>query len=93
MPAYAIGVDLGGTNLRIAAVDAAGNLLQKITTGAQVAKGRDFVVAEMTDAIRQLSAKFASLGELRGIGIGVPGVMQDYGLIGRQHKAAHKAKL
>ena len=75
MPAYAIGVDLGGTNLRIAAVDAAGNLLQKITTGAQVAKGRDFVVAEMTDAIRQLSAKFASLGELTGIGIGVPGIL------------------
>ena len=75
MPAYAIGVDLGGTNLRIAAVNAAGNLLQKITTGAQVAKGRDFVVAEMTDAIRQLSAKFASLGELTGIGIGVPGIL------------------
>jgi glucokinase len=75
MQAYAIGVDLGGTNLRIAAVDAAGTLLQKVTTGAQVAKGRDFVVAEMTDAIRQLSTKFAGLGELEGIGIGVPGIL------------------
>lgn len=84
MPAYAIGVDLGGTNLRIAAVDAAGTLLQKVTTGAQVAKGRDFVVAEMTEAIRQLSAKFASLGELEGIGIGVPGILdRDTGVVRR----------
>jgi glucokinase len=82
MSSYAIGVDLGGTNLRISAVDSAGNLLQKITTGAQVAKGRDFVVAEMSEAIRQLSSKFSSLGELDGIGIGVPGIIDmDTGIV------------
>src|SRR5579859_253898 len=82
MSSYAIGVDLGGTNLRIAAVDSGGNLLQKVTTGAQVAKGRDFVVAEMSEAIRQLSAKFSSLGELEGIGIGVPGIIDmDTGIV------------
>jgi glucokinase len=75
MPSYAIGVDLGGTNLRISAVDSGGNLLQKIITGAQVAKGRDFVVEEMCASIRQLSVKFSSLGRLEGIGIGVPGII------------------
>ncbi|HTC94961.1 MAG TPA: ROK family protein [Terriglobales bacterium] len=82
MSSYAIGVDLGGTNLRISAVDSDGNLLHKITSGAQVAKGRDFVVAEMTEAIRQLSVKFSSLGELEGIGIGVPGIIdKDTGIV------------
>ena len=82
MPTYAIGVDLGGTNLRISAVDSDGNLLQKITTGAQVTKGRDFVVQEMSEAIRQLSAKFASLGKPEGIGIGVPGIIDmDTGIV------------
>ena len=75
MSSYAIGVDLGGTNLRISAVDSGGNLLQKIITGAQVANGRDFVVEEMCAAIRQLSVKFSSLGRLEGIGIGVPGII------------------
>src|SRR5260370_35224567 len=75
MSSYAIGVDLGGTNLRISAVDSGGNLLQKIITGAQVGNGRDFVVEEMCAAMRQLSVKFSSLGRLEGIGIGVPGII------------------
>ena len=31
---YSIGVDLGGTNLRIAAVDSDGKLMEKVTLGA-----------------------------------------------------------
>ena len=82
MSSYAIGVDLGGTSLRISAVDSDGNLLHKITSGTQVAKGRDFVVAEMCEAIRQLSVKFSSLGDLEGIGIGVPGIIDmDTGIV------------
>lgn len=75
MPAFAIGVDLGGTNLRIAAVDDAGNLLQKVTTGTQVARGRDRVITEMCDAIRELSDKFSSSMRMLGAGIGVPGII------------------
>jgi len=75
MSCFAIGVDLGGTNLRISAVDADGTLLEKVTTGTQILKGRDFVIDEMCGAIRTVSAKFqASLG-LMGVGIGVPGII------------------
>src|SRR5690348_1561983 len=74
MNPFAIGVDLGGTNLRIAAVDTEGKLLEKITTGTQVARGRDQVIAEMCDAIRQLAVKFTS--QLLGTGIGVPGIIE-----------------
>ena len=75
MPSYAIGVDLGGTNLRIAAVDEHGTLLHKVTLGTEVAKGREFVVREMTTAIRQVIDTLKFPGHLDGIGIGVPGII------------------
>ena len=74
MSTFAIGVDLGGTNLRIAAVDERGTLLEKTTTGTHVARGRDYVINEMCDAIRATVTKFSS-STLAGIGIGVPGII------------------
>ena len=75
MPSFAIGVDLGGTNLRIAAVDENAKLLEKVTTGTAVARGRDHVIEEMCGAIRELTGKFKTAGTLAGIGIGVPGII------------------
>jgi glucokinase len=73
MGIYSIGVDLGGTNLRIAAVDAEGKLLEKLTTGTEVGRGRDSVIGEMCEAIQSVDLKFRDFGQLAGIGIGVPG--------------------
>ena len=70
---YSIGVDLGGTNLRIAAVDCDGKLLEKLELGAEVSRGRDFVITEMCKAIDTLKQKHHGSGQLVGIGIGVPG--------------------
>lgn len=75
MAYFAVGVDLGGTNLRIAAVDEAGAILEIITTSTEVARGRDYVIGEMTDAIRTLTAKHQGRGTLAGVGIGVPGII------------------
>ena len=75
MSNYSIGVDLGGTNLRIAAVDEQGNLVEKTTLGTRVALGRDYVVNDMCAAIQQLSEKHKNSGKLLGIGIGVPGII------------------
>jgi glucokinase len=72
---FAIGVDLGGTNLRIAAVDERGRLLEKITLGTQVSLGRDAVISEMAAAIQALTAKFKDGSKLLGVGIGVPGII------------------
>ena len=76
MTTLAIGVDLGGTNLRIAAVDSTGKVLEKITTSTQVARGRDQVIDEMCTAIQEIVAKQRDAGELAGIGIGVPGIIE-----------------
>jgi glucokinase len=75
MASFAIGVDLGGTNLRIAAVDNHGTVLEKITTGTEVARHRDQVLDEMCNTISDLAAKFSDSNRLTGIGIGVPGII------------------
>jgi len=72
---FAIGVDLGGTNLRIAAVDAGGKQLELITTNTEVKRGRDYVVGEICDAIRILQEKFRGKYRFAGTGIGVPGII------------------
>ena len=75
MPDYSIGVDMGGTNLRIAAITRDGQLLEKITLGVKVALGRDYVIGEMCDAIRRLTEQYRGTGRFLGAGIGVPGII------------------
>ena len=76
MTMFAIGVDLGGTNLRIATVDDNGKVLEKTTTSTEVARGRDQVIDAMCAAIQQTVTKLRGSGDLAGIGIGVPGIIE-----------------
>ncbi len=75
MSDYSIGVDMGGTNLRIAAINTEGKMLEKITTGVKLAMGRDYVIGEMCDAILHLTERHRSEGKFLGAGIGVPGII------------------
>src|SRR5271166_1942402 len=75
MKNFAIGVDLGGTNLRIAAVDDQGTLIEKITLGTKVSLGRAHVVDDMCGAIEHVLDKYRDSATLLGIGIGVPGII------------------
>ena len=75
MPDFAIGVDLGGTNMRVAAVDTDGNLLETVTTSTQVSRRREEVIREMCDAIRSMAAKYSKGRKWLGAGIGVPGII------------------
>lgn len=71
---FAIAVDLGGTNLRIAAVQEDGTIVEKITLGTHITAGREHVISEMCSSIDQLRRKHRDR-ELKGIGIGVPGII------------------
>ena len=51
MVEYAIGMDLGGTNLRAAAIDKSGTLLEKISGATNFEEGRDAVIADIVAAI------------------------------------------
>jgi glucokinase len=81
MTDYSIGLDLGGTNLRAAAIDRNGTILHKVADRTDLAAGRAEVVGDMVAAIRQLRDQFGPEG-LRGVGVGVPGfIVIDKGLV------------
>jgi glucokinase len=75
MNKFSIGVDLGGTNMRIAAVDEQGSLVEKVTLDTKVSLGRDYVIGNMCDAIQRMSEKYRNSATLLGIGVGVPGII------------------
>ncbi len=75
MSTFAIGVDLGGTNLRVAAVSDDGRLLENVARDTGSRRGRDAVLDEMCAAIREVAGRHAALGSPAGIGIGVPGII------------------
>src|SRR5579871_3785010 len=72
MPEYAIGLDLGGTNLRAAAIDRNGRVLDRVSGNSQMPGGREPLFNEMASAIETLRDRLGSEG-LAGIGVAVPG--------------------
>jgi glucokinase len=72
MAEYSIGLDLGGTNLRAAAIDKTGKMLDKVSGRTQYSEGREAIVHDMVEAISGLRDRFGK-EHLSGIGIGVPG--------------------
>jgi glucokinase len=72
---YTVGVDLGGTNLRIAAYSRASGILDQIQLPTRLQAGRDAVVRDMCGAIQQLIDKH-SRAALVGIGVGSPGPIE-----------------
>jgi len=75
MPEYSIGIDLGGTNLRAAAIDRSGHMLEKISGATGFAEGKDAVLTDIVGAISKLRDKYGADG-LAGIGVGVPGFIR-----------------
>lgn len=73
MQPFAIGVDLGGTNLRVAAIDAAGNKLEIIDKRTEGT--REAVIEEMTSAILGLIRRHGPASKFLGVGVGIPGVV------------------
>jgi glucokinase len=72
MSQYSIGVDLGGTNLRAAAIDSSGKMLDKISGGTHLKAGRDVVIDDMVKSIDALRARLGQ-HDLLGVGVGLPG--------------------
>lgn len=71
-----IGIDLGGTNLRVAAFDRAWQRLAFINLPTRVASGPHAVVADMSDAVGRVLAQCGPDYELFGVGIGAPGPLE-----------------
>jgi glucokinase len=76
MSSFSIGVDLGGTNLRVAAYTRASGLLETILLPTRLSAGKHAVVEDMCHAIRKLLNAYSVQHELIGIGIGTPGPLE-----------------
>lgn len=78
MPAkasYSIGVDLGGTNLRAAAVSHSGECLGRISGSTDLSGGRDTVITDIVNSIRALRDEFGAT-RFAGVGVCVPGFIR-----------------
>ncbi len=71
-----VGIDLGGTNLRIAAFDSAWNRLAFVNLATRVSHGPLVVVGDMCDAIRRVLGECGPGYQLMGVGIGAPGPLE-----------------
>src|SRR5215469_12681668 len=72
---YSIGVDLGGTNLRAAAISRDGNILERIAGQTPIQEGPRAVVTDIAVSVESLRRRFGDRN-LQGIGIGVPGFIR-----------------
>lgn len=70
---YAIGVDIGGTNIKIGIVTSTGKILKKITFRTEADKGPKTIIRKIISAIEELTT--GSKYKINGIGIGCPGVV------------------
>ena len=71
-----IGIDLGGTNLRIAAFDQEWKRLAFINVPTRVVEGPEAVVDDMCDAISRVLQQCGPKYALFGVGIGAPGPLE-----------------
>ncbi len=78
-PSWAIGVDLGGTKVEVAAVDSRGNILRRVRRPTEVQGGPAAVKQEIFDLVREVSKDSPTPA---GVGVGVAGqVGADTGMV------------
>lgn len=70
---YAVGVDLGGTNVKLGIVSEKGKIVKKTTVETKADEGPDSVISQIKFGINILLQENAY--KLNGIGIGAPGIV------------------
>ncbi|HCF83391.1 MAG TPA: glucokinase, partial [Ruminococcaceae bacterium] len=72
---YNIGIDLGGTNIKVGLVDENYNIVEKATAKTNLPRPADEICGTIVELIWQcLNAAKVTIGEENSIGIGTPGV-------------------
>ncbi|NOZ63990.1 MAG: ROK family protein [Caldiserica bacterium] len=72
----AIGLDLGGTFIKVGLVDETGRILRKNQLPTRGEEGRNVVLAQMEKAVREILES-----GITGIGIGTPGIVDRKGIV------------
>lgn len=74
----AIGVDVGGTTIKLGVVSSAGEIIERNVLPTEAERGPDAVLERIAEGIRPLLARYT---DVLGIGLGVPGVPNERGEI------------
>jgi glucokinase len=75
-PRFSIGIDLGGTNLRIAAYYGESAQLDAVSLRTRLDAGPAAVLRDMADAVRSMRKSCQGCGTFAGVGIGSPGPIE-----------------
>lgn len=79
MASYYVGVDVGGTTIKLGLFSDGGELLEKWDIPTKADRNGEHVIAGIADSIEEKRA--ARGGNIRGIGIGIPGPVTDDGVV------------
>ena len=73
---YYVGIDLGGTSIKVGLVDENGKILKKVSRPTKVERGARPVVDDMADmSLEVVKLCGVSMDEVKAIGIGLPGIL------------------
>lgn len=74
MKKYRVGVDVGGTNVKIALVDKTGSIIYSNTTPTRAEMGYEYTISNIKQAIKDLMKETKTdKNSIEGIGFGFPG--------------------
>lgn len=81
--AMTIGVDMGGTNMRLALVGRSGEIEGRIRLDSMANEGPDAVVARIANGVNELAGRLAQEGgRVRAVGLGIPGnILPEQGIV------------
>ncbi|MGN0707268.1 MAG: ROK family glucokinase [Faecalibacterium sp.] len=82
MKDYAFGIDLGGTTAKVGLFTTAGDLLEKWEVPTDTSSQGEHILSNLAAAIQgKMEEKDISASQVEGVGIGVPGPVQDSSIV------------
>ncbi|MGB9771897.1 MAG: ROK family protein [Candidatus Kapaibacteriota bacterium] len=73
-----LGIDIGASNLKYGIIDARGNIVYQRSQSTNAQKGLEYMLVSLKRLIMTLQGKFP---KIKGIGVGVPGIVQEDGTV------------
>lgn len=87
MSRYVFGVDVGGTTVKLGMFDINGELISKWEIPTRTENGGENILPDIAEAIKkEIVSQNVSAEDVEGVGIGVPGPVDDDGVV---HKAVN----
>jgi glucokinase len=83
MKSFIIGIDLGGTSIRIALADLSGHPIKIVSSATEPKKGQKYITDKIACLVKELLKKeTVSLNQIIKIGVGAPGpILKSKGII------------